>query len=190
MREAQLTENQVSILVGSLLGDGYLDKTTVGYSLRFHHSVKQKDYINWKYNMLYNLVNSPPKIYGTRIYFRTISHPYLIDLRDLFYKGKNKVIPKEFIKEAINPLVLAIWIMDDGTNELGSGKCLKINSQSFTYEENKFFCELLRDKFSLKANVNKDRIYFRIRFYKESMDKLIKIVKPYILPSMFYKLSP
>jgi recombination protein RecA len=190
MREAKLTEDQISVLVGSLLGDGYLDQTTMGYSLRLHHGVKQKDYIEWKYNYLKNLVNTPPKIYGTRIYCRTVSHPFLKHLRKLFY-GKNcKIIPKNFLGKSINPLALAVWIMDDGTNELGSGKCLKINSQSFSYDEHKYLCSLLRRKFGLKANINKDRTYFRIRFHKESMAKLIEIVKPYILPSLFYKLSP
>lgn len=190
MREAKLTENQISVLVGSLLGDGYLDRTTMGYSLRLHHGEKQKDYIEWKYNFLKNLINTPPKTYGTRIYCRTVSHPFLKHLRKLFYKNSCKIIPKKFIGKLINPLTLAVWIMDDGTNELGSGKCLKINSQSFSYNEHKYLCALLRRKFGLRASINRDRAYFRIRFHKESMLKLIDIVKPYILPSLFYKLSP
>lgn len=190
MRETKLTESQISVLVGSLLGDGYLDQTTRGYSLRLHHSIRQKDYIEWKYNFLKNLVNTPPKIYGTRIYCRTVSHPFLKHLRELFYRNGYKIIPKKYLRKLINPLALAVQIMDDGTNELGSGRCLKINSQSFTYEEHKFLCDLLRNEFGLKANINKDRTYFRIRFHKESMAKLIEIVKPYILPSLFYKLSP
>lgn len=80
--------------------------------------------------------------------------------------------------------------MNDGTNELGSGKCLKLNSQSFDYKEHEFFCDLFRNKFGLNASINKDRTYFRIRFHKESMPKLIEIVRPYVLPSLFYKLSP
>lgn len=190
MRATKLTSDQVSVIVGSLLGDGYLDETTMGYSLRFHHGIKQKDYIDWKYSVLSNIVNSPPKVYGTKVYFRTVSHPYLVNLRKLFYKGKNKVIPKSFLKEFLDPLSLAVWLMDDGTNELGSGKCAKINSQSFSYSDHEIICRLLRDRFGLEANMNKDRTYFRIRFYKKSMPKLIKIVRPYILPSLFYKLSP
>ena len=190
MREIQLTDDQTSVVVGSLLGDGYLDRTTMGYSLRFHHGIRQKDYIDWKYSMLRNIVNSPPKVYGTRVYFRTVSHPYLADMRRLFYKNGNKIIPQEFLREAINPFLLAVWLMDDGTNELGSGRCVKINSQSFTFKEHEFLCELFRNKFGLMTNINRDRTYFRIRFYKQSMPKLIEIVKPHILPSMFYKLSP
>lgn len=190
MREVELIEEQQSVIVGSLLGDGYLDETTKGYSLRIHHGIKQKDYVDWKYNFLKNIVNSAPKVYGTRVYFRTVSHPYLSILRKLFYQNHRKIIPKELIKDVINPLVLAVWIMDDGTNELAHGQCLKINSQSFTYKEQVFLCKVLKDKFNLESNINKDRQYFRIRFYKPSMPNLINIVRPYILQSMFYKLSP
>ena len=190
MRAAKLTAEQKAVMIGSMLGDGYLDKTTMGFSLRFHHGIKQKDYIDWKYAQLKNIVNSPPKVYGSRVYFRTVSHPYLDQLRKVFYKNRTKIAPHKFLQQAINPLALAVWIMDDGTNELGSGQCLKINSQSFTHNEHKLFCRLLRDRFGLEANINKDRTYFRIRFHKISMPKLIRIVKPYILPTLFYKLSP
>ena len=144
----------------------------------------------WKYEFLANIVNSAPKVYGTRIYFRTVSHPFFSDLREGFYEGHRKIIPKELLETEMNPLALAVWIMDDGTNELGSSHCLKINSQSFSYQEHEFLCDLLRKKFGLEANINKDRKYFRIRFYQRNMDNLIHITKPYILPSMTYKLSP
>jgi len=190
MREVELTADQLAVIVGTLLGDGYLDETTMGYSLRLHHGIKQKDYVDWKYKILSNIVNSPPKVYGTRVYFRTVSHPHLVNLRKLFYKDKNKVIPENFLEKLFNPLSLAVWIMDDGTNELGSGKCVKINSQSFSYADHEIICKLLRNKFGLKAKINKDRTYFRIRFLKESMPRLVEIVRPYFLPSLFYKLSP
>jgi len=191
MRETKLTKERVSVLVGSLLGDGYLDETTMGYSFRLHHGIKQKDYIDWKYKILSNIVNSPPKVYGTRVYFRTVSHPYLVNLRKLFYKkDRSRVIPESFLEKFLNPLSLAVWIMDDGTNELGSGKCAKINSQSFSYTDHEVICKLLRNKFDLKANINKGRTYFRIRFHKESMPQLIEMVRLYILPSLFYKLIP
>src|SRR3989339_1936074 len=117
MREVELTADQLAVIVGTLLGDGYLDETTMGYSLRLHHGIKQKDYIDWKYKILSNIVNSPPKENGTRVYFRTVSHPYLVNLRKLFYKkDRSRVIPESFLEKFLNTLSLAVWIMDDGTN--------------------------------------------------------------------------
>ena len=145
--------------------------------------------LRWQYRG--KIVVKHTKVYGTRVYFRTVSHPYLVNLRKLFYKkDRSEVIPESFLEKFLNPLSLAVWIMDDGTNELGSGKCVKINSQSFSYTDHEIICKLLRNKFDLKANINKDRTYFRIRFHKESMPQLIEMVRPYILPSLFYKLIP
>lgn len=189
MRATELTADQKSVLIGSLLGDGYLDETTMGYSFRLHHGIKQKDYIDWKYQVLSNIVNSPPKVYGTRVYFRTVSHPYLVNLRKLFYReDKSKVIPENFLEKFLDPLSLAVWLMDDGTSE-GRSQCVKINSQSFSYTDNEIICKLLRSKFGLKVSINKDRTYFRTRFHKESMPRLTEIVQPYFLPSFLYKLS-
>ncbi len=195
MRKTKLTDKQISVIVGTLLGDGYLDKTTMGYSLRLHHGKSQEEYVLWKYNILKNIVNSQPKTYKTRentikMYFRTVSHPYFLSLRKLFYRNGKKIFPGKFLEKIFDPLILATWLMDDGTNELGTSKCVKINSQSFSHKEHETICGVLKKKFDLDANVNKDRQYFRIRFYQRSMPRLIKIVRPYILPSMLYKFSP
>ena len=195
MRSIKLTDKQISVIVGTLLGDGYLDKTTMGRSLRLHHSKSQEAYVLWKYNILKNIVNSEPRTYKTKenttkMYFRTVSHPYLIDLQKLFYRNGKKIFPGKFLEKTFNPLVLATWLMDDGTNELGTSKCIKINSQSFDYEEHEKIRIVLKKRFGLDSNINKDRQYFRIRFYQKSMPRLIKIVKPHILPTMLYKFFP
>lgn len=197
MRDVVLTnDDQIEVMVGTLLGDAYLDKTTMGYSLRLHHSMEQKEYVFWKYEVLRNIINSAPKSYfreqgfGEMVYFRTVSHPYLITLRNKFYKGRVKIFPKKLVEKFLLPLALAVWIMDDGTNELGYGKCLRINTQSFSREEQICICKLLNKKYGLIATLNKDKKRYRIRFAKECMGKLIGLVRPYILPSMFYKLVP
>ena len=64
-------------IIGTLLGDGYLDKTTRGYSLRIHHGIAQKEYVDYKYQLIKCFVNSAPKTSGKAYYFRTVSHPEL-----------------------------------------------------------------------------------------------------------------
>lgn len=69
-----------------------------------------------------------------------------------------------------------------------------ICSESFTKEEQELIISALFESFGIKASLNK-RISnsgtksFRIRISKKSMDKLITLVKPYIIPEMFYKLG-
>ena len=52
MRKQKLNRQQKEFLVGTLLGDGCLLKTTRGYCLRIHQGIKQKDYVEWKYNVM------------------------------------------------------------------------------------------------------------------------------------------
>jgi hypothetical protein len=125
-RNHQLSEFQESVIIGCILGDGHLLKTTRGFCLKINHSLKQKALVDWKYTALKE-ISTPPKVYKNSYYFRTVSHPIMLYYRKLFYRGKCKVIPKE-LAAYMNPVVLAVWIMDDGTNELGHSKCLRINT--------------------------------------------------------------
>lgn len=93
MRQCQLTDIQYDLVIGSLLGDGYLVKTTSGYAFRINHGLNQGLYVDWKYDILQPFVRTKPKISDRCYYFRTITHSSFIDLRYCFYKGCEKVIP-------------------------------------------------------------------------------------------------
>ena len=50
----RLTERQNAVLIGSVLGDLHIQKTpsrTGRCRLRFCHSVKQKEFVDWKYQV-------------------------------------------------------------------------------------------------------------------------------------------
>lgn len=67
-----LTAKQKFLIVGSLLGDGYMSCKDNAY-LQICHSIKQKAYVDWKYRHLSSLVNTKPKSYkgnGNRIGYR------------------------------------------------------------------------------------------------------------------------
>jgi hypothetical protein len=87
----------------------------------------------------------------------------------------------------MNRLVLAVWIMDDGS--LNKNK-IDISTYSFTKKEINLLLYALNKKFGLYANYYRDRdkgyrIYFRVKETKN----LIKIIKPYIINSMRYKIT-
>ena len=186
-RTKQLTQEQLSLVIGSLLGDGYLVKTTSGYAFRVNHGLKQKDYVNWKYNLLSDFANSSPRQSGSCYYFRTVTHPIFVQLHAIFYPNGWKVIPTQFLLKAMNGLVLAVWIMDDGAKDK---KQLRINTQCFSFEEQVFLQNVLRAKLGIETTLNRDKLQFRLRVADKSMGKLKTIVLPYIIPSMHYKLIP
>ena len=177
---------QTQLVLGTLLGDGYLVKTTRGYALRINHSIKQKELVDWKYNYLKDFVNSLPQRTDNSYYFRTISHQLMFQLRSCFYRGRIKIIPKFLMKTTFSQLSLAVWIMDDGARE---GKQIRINSQSFTLNENLWLIRFLSAKLGIYCTLNRDKNRFRLRVQANSMKKLIQSIKPYIIPSMLYKLS-
>lgn len=56
-----LTEEQKSILIGSLLGDGTLRKKK-NTLLEINHSSKQREYVFWLCSKFREYVSTPPKL--------------------------------------------------------------------------------------------------------------------------------
>lgn len=185
-RKLSFSERQLKLMIGSLLGDGYLDKTTRGYSLRIHHGIAQKEYVDYKYQLIKSFVNSAPKMSGTAYYFRTVSHPGLTFLRNNFYIKQKKVLPKNLLEEDFDGFSFAVWIMDDGAADK---KQLRINTQGFSYEEHLWLINFLQAKFGIASTLNVDKGKYRLRIRDSSMNTLKQMILPFMIPSMLYKLS-
>ena len=82
----RLTQIQKSLTIGSILGDGYV-RIVPGRKnafLEINHSINMKEYVDWKYELLKNIVISPPRMRkgnGTRIAYRffTRQHPEITE---------------------------------------------------------------------------------------------------------------
>ena len=180
-----LTERQEAIIVGCLLGDGTM-RCKTNALLEINHSIKQSGYAQWKYNELKELVSTQPhKRFGNagRIAYRftTRSLPELTEIYRKFYQYGKKIIPDNLI---LNPLSLAVWFMDDGCK---SYRAVYLNTQKFNVTEQKRLAELLNNQFSIKATLNKDKKYYRLRIAVSSVGKFLEIIKPYLLPMFCYK---
>ena len=184
-----LTQLQKSFVIGTLLGDGYLRqvKGRQNAFLEVNHSITQKEHVEWKYELLKNLTRSGPKSRrgkGTRVAYRffTIQHPEFTKTMDLFYKDKKKCIPDLIL----DPMILAVWFMDDGS------RCSKdnvyLNTQQFSKDDQYKLLKLLKN-LGLDGTLNKDKEYYRIRFKTSSIPKLFRIIEKYIIPSMKYKIG-
>jgi hypothetical protein len=184
MRKKPLIPFQKEFIAGTLLGDGCLLQTTRGYCLRIHQGIKQKDYVEWKYNIMKNLVNTHPKLCQRGYYFRTVSNPVFDEYRQIFYEEKRKKVP-ENIENLLTPLGLAVWIMDDGSRDKG---CVRISTHSFSYSDQLKLQETLKAKFGIKCNIQKAKDKFWLWIKSESTSNLVRLVKPYFIPNMLYKL--
>ena len=185
-----LTQTQKSIIVGSILGDGYLRviKGRRNAFLEINHSIKQKKYVDWKYDQLKSIVKSPPKSRkgnGGRVAYRfyTEQRPELTELFKNFYQNGKKIIPGNL---RLNSMILAIWFMDDGSKCRSSD--IYLNTQQFDNGSQRKMISSLK-KIGLSAGLNKDKSYYRIRFIKSSLPKLRNLIEKYIIPSMRYKIE-
>lgn len=202
-RSLSLNSKQKALIIGSLLGDGTmrLGKGAQNVNFKVEHGLAQKDYVEWKYQILKPLVFTEPKIsfrydedgnkYEKSWWFRTIRHPFFTEIYKSFYKGDGyrngrKIIPAGIEKE-LSPFILAVWIMDDGSY---SRKTINISTYSFTLPEINILQECFRNIFDIQAKYYKDRDKgYRIYFNQEETNKLIKIISPYIISSMMYKIG-
>ena len=200
-----LTKEERDILVGSLLGDGCLrimSRCTVP-AFSVSHSEVQKPYVFWKYEKLKRWVRKSPwreeriyhkdrsrKTFSWR--FQTLSNGVFLKLHAMFYQNGRKMIPNNlvnFLKDS--PLVLAVWLMDDGNK---NHKAVFLNTQSFNLAEQDKLIRALRDAYGLEATINKHstsngKQLYRIRLSTESTNKLPKILGKNLLPEFYYKIS-
>lgn len=198
----QLSKTQKALIIGSVLGDGNLRIPGRNQQANFivDHSVKQKDYVFWKYKIMKEWVLTSPRQL-MRIYHRdrkrktiswrflTISHPEFTKFYQMFYQDGKKIIPKSIKKLLNDPLSLAVWIMDDGTK---SGQSFFLSTQNFTQKEQETLIKCLKENFGIEGKINihshwKGKTLYRIRINSAFLEKLYKLVEPYILPQFRYK---
>ena len=185
-----LTQPQKSLIIGTILGDGYL-RIIPGRKnafLEINHSFSQKEYVNWKFEKLQNICISGPKIRkgnGNRIAYRfyTKQCPSLTELYNNFYKDGYKIVPDDLKLDALS---LSVWFMDDGS-KCGNSN-FYLNTQQFNRNHQIKLLDCL-EKVGLKANLNKDKNYYRIRFLSSSISKLKELLKENLIPSMCYKIG-
>jgi len=124
--EWELTEDQIQLVIGSLLGDASGSTAAREGAISMEHSQGQKTFIDKKWELLRNWCNDPPRLAINKrdkrtgkeyfsYHFKTRSHPCFTKLVKLFYPGGGKkVVPLEAL-ERLNKKGLAWWFGDDGS---------------------------------------------------------------------------
>ncbi|OGE81523.1 MAG: hypothetical protein A2826_00515 [Candidatus Doudnabacteria bacterium RIFCSPHIGHO2_01_FULL_43_23] len=194
----KLTERQRAIIVGTLLGDGHLETQNKGrtFRLKVEHSISQKDYADWLYVELKNLILTKPQIKEQRIkgklykkyWFSTVSIGAFRFYAQQFYQNGKKIVPK-FIAKIASPLSLAIWFMDDGSLKSQFHRARIINTQCFSEKDLKILQDMLFKKFHITTTLRKQKEGKQIYIPSTEIGKFISIVQPYIIPSMEYKIK-
>jgi len=198
----------LSILIGSLLGDGHMERDGEGSRFCFYQKGEHIEYIIWLHKMLLThgyCKENVPQIYSRQVNgklayycrFRTFTFSSFNWIFEAFYGKDVKNIP-DFIEEYLSPIALAIWIMDDGGWIANRG--VKMATNCFSLSDVKRLSSILEKKYGLsvaihscspprrggeKGVLNQYNIYIP----KKNLPILIPIVEPHMHPYFLYKLN-
>jgi hypothetical protein len=191
---------QKTILIGMILGDGFLQKTGENNArIRLEHSDKQEEYLSWKANQFPEFFQGKPQrlVRFNPVYQKQYSYarwqsnasPEIGRFRKLFYRDGKKIIPKELTEYFNNALSLAIWFMDDGYF-YPRDKMSYIYIPKYTEDEVLILLKTLKINFNLKAVFKKKKRGESVLIFNTTQTKrLVELIKPFIIPSMLYKIS-
>ena len=187
----------LSIIFGSLLGKGEVERRKDGTRITFNHEAMHLKYLLTLHNYLSAAGYCNPavptisrklgkkgKLYKT-MSFNTWTYTSFDWIYDIWYKDKTKLVPQS-IGDYLTPLALAIWVMDSGVKS--SQGLTFVNS--YTYSDCALLVKVLHNNFGLKAITQYKGVssHYSIYIPKESMINLRNKVSIYIIPEMKYKL--
>jgi len=186
----KLSDLQRKFVIGTVLGDGCLISSRSGKAARLQvrQNVKFKEFVDWKNQFFKEWVLTLPRFdqCNNSLVFRTICHPDLMEIRKIFYKDNQKIIPIN-IKDYLNDsLSLAVWFMDDGNGDKTQCR-LRLSTYAFGLEGNNLLQNCFWDNFSIEARIIKDGKGHYLNFPKDSAKGFYKLISKYIIPCMEYK---
>lgn len=190
---------EIFILVGTLLGDAWLTKSSVGsYKGGVGHSKKQYCYLEYKYKLLQSLITkagiqykktkgqllngnyiSPSELW----FIQFKSSPYLYQLYNILYKNGKKIITEELL-EYFSEISLALFYFDDGYKLTKGSLSYRIVNYDIDKSSRIVFKEFLKNKFDLDCSLQK----YAFSFTKENAVKLKAILSKYAPECLLYKI--
>lgn len=189
----------LSVLVGSMLGNGYCNKRSLeGTRFCLRQNIIYKEYLFWLYDFFFNrgYCSNLEPLKNTRVLRDKVDSGYEFNiftfrslnwLYDLFYlRGKKIISPK--LAPYLTPLALAVWIMDVGEwDEPG----VRIPTCKFSSSQIRILLLILFLDYGLDCKLSAWKKGFKSSIYikENSVPKLKRIVSPYMHPSMSHKLG-
>ena len=182
IKQTALTPQEIEMIIACLLGDGTLSKSGKNYRLRIEHNSKHKEYVEWKYKKLTRLCVSPVQYVSAHssVRFGTVGHPEITQLRDAWYPDTKQIISG--LK--LTPMMIAVWFMDDGTKHRDT---VDISVHSFSPKSIESLRKQLLE-YGIETTINSDSKGKRLYVLKKSYPNFKKLVSPYIVKCMAYKL--
>lgn len=202
-KNISLSQNTISIILGSILGNGslILDPHYPEARLNITQSISQKSYFDYKVSALseinkidYQILESKFENNNSKkLKYYSSSLSELTEIYNLTYK-KNKINILRKWTNLLTPLALCIWWLDKGiiiNNTQGI-----ICTDGFELEKIKILIRTLKINWKVECKIHvinkiykgKNKIYYRIGINKENLENFLKIILPNIaIEEMLYK---
>lgn len=197
-----LPEPLHSILIGLMLGDGYIYKSsfTSNSRLEFSFGESYKEYGKHIENLFQPFIKTPLKevtIQGsTKSYInyrlKTRSLPVFNNYHSSFYQYDSfkyiKIVPSN-IKDLLTDIALAYLVMSDG-NYQASRNRIRIYTNSFSKDEVTLLSSAINDNFNIKSAIMKDKKdQWIITIGANYLPVFRELVKPHMFKSMLYRIG-
>lgn len=216
IKEIPMNQQQISVVLGSLLGDGYVRKASKCKNalLEISHCEKQLPYLKWKHDIL-RPFSRPIKqtekegkkfICGREVNisnfyrFNTIVHPDITNIFNKYYRKGLKGVDSAIIDD-IDLIAMSIWFSDDGTikrDRNGAPIMCNICTNSFTYDEHVILVRAVQKFFKGTTKIvskhveynGENREYFMIQMTgKKHVCDFLNTMKLILPECIHYKLS-
>lgn len=200
--EVPLTQRQLDILYGSMLGDA---KKVSLSAAGFGHSGKQKDYLFWKFNEFESVASKKSLKFGQYydnrfkkqyVFWRFYTHANT-DIETCiseFYANGEKQVTMNILNK-LSPLSIAVWYMDDGyTNwsKKGAKPSCNFCTDSFGLDACEMICDWFDFKWSIKAHPRArclEKGHYRVVVNAVSAYDFIDLIKDHVIHPMLYKVK-
>ena len=192
--DVDLSPDQESVLIGTLLGDGCL--AMHGHHARLHvkHKAVHRSLAEFKRSTFESFLSMALHEFDQRlgskrypcVQFVTRTSPVFTHWRRRFYGDGRKQVPGD-ITDLLTPLAIAVWFMDDGSADQSG---VTIQTHSFDHAEVEQLARALSEGFDIVATIRANKGRSILYIGKQSLPTFESIVRPFILDDLEYKLVP
>ena len=197
------------ILVGLALGDGHIKKFQKSgqqgsekphYAMiEIRHCEAQKEFIEYKADLLHSVLGGKrPKVSfinnnGFPAYSIRKVNSYFRNLHSWMYVNKKKIISRKIL-DMLTIKGIALWYMDDGnlSAKKRNGKIHAYELFINTHEDrptNQIIIDYFKEVHGINFGQTKNNGSYRLRCGTREARKFLELVRPYIIPSMQYKIE-
>jgi hypothetical protein len=182
-----MNDKQKQVVLGTLLGNGYICQGSKNSYLCMRHSIKHLSWLQTKSSELTKYGAATPfYISGTTCTWRSVSHPIFTDLRKFCYPDGTKQVSMEWLN-TLTHYAIAIWYGDSGTLMGRKQKNACLRTQSYGLEGNKII-EQFFNEVDIPCHLNKSRNSYVVVFTVPGTDRLIRMLAEYLPPNRYPKL--